>query len=416
MGDSQLNLLSYKKAANVWTEALPLGNGRLGAMHFGGVEVDQFQLNEDTLWSGPPNKNEKQYDDRESLIKVRKLIDEDKYEEAIDETKNMFGPYTQAYMPLGNLKIQYLHGDIAQKYERTLNIEEAISSVKYTVGKVEFTREAFISHPHQVLAIQLTSSVEKGLNVNITLDSLLKYRTSNAKEEVILQGVCPEACAPTYFHENDQPIIYGEFGETKAIHFEGRLGVVVENGQVESENGRLSIQNASKAVLYFSVATSFNGFDQLPGKCFDELTRKNEEILTQAMSISYEQLKEAHIQDYQNLFKRVDLSLEYEKPEETLDTDERVRKYGADDLGMVGLLFQYGRYLMIASSREGTQPANLQGIWNDLTRAPWSSNYTLNINAEMNYWPAEVTNLAECHRPLLKAIEELSVNGEKMVQ
>ena len=133
------------------------------------------------------------------------------------------------------------------------------------------------------------------------------------------------------------------------------------------------------------------------------------------MSISYEQLKEEHIQDYQNLFKRVDLSLEYEQPEETLDTDERVRKYGADDLGMVGLLFQYGRYLMIASSREGTQPANLQGIWNDLTRAPWSSNYTLNINAEMNYWPAEVTNLAECHRPLLKAIEELSVNGEKMV-
>ena len=278
MGDSQLNLLSYKKAANVWTEALPLGNGRLGAMHFGGVEVDQFQLNEDTLWSGPPNR-EKQYDDRESLIKVRKLIDEGEYEEAIDETKNMFGPYTQAYMPLGNLKIQYLHGDIAQKYERALNIEEAISSVKYTVGKVEFTREAFISHPHQVLAIQLTSSVEKSLNVNITLDSLLKYRTSNTEEEVILQGVCPESCAPTYFHENDQPIIYGEFGETKAIHFEGRLGVVVENGQVESQNGRLSIQNASKAVLYFSVATSFNGFDQLPGKCFDELTEKMKRFL-----------------------------------------------------------------------------------------------------------------------------------------
>ncbi|MBS4206035.1 glycoside hydrolase family 95 protein [Lederbergia citrea] len=409
-----MNLLSYKKAANFWTEALPLGNGRLGAMHFGGVEVDQFQLNEDTLWSGPPNR-EKQYDDRESLEKVRKLIDEENYEEAIDETKNMFGPFTQAYMPLGNLKIQYLHGDVARKYERTLNIEEAISSVKYTVGKVEYTREAFISHPHQVLAIQLTSSVEKSLNVNITLDSLLKYRTLNSEEEVVLQGICPEVCAPTYFHENEQPIIYGEFGETRAIHFEGRLGVVVEDGQVDSENGRLSIQNASKAVLYFSAATSFNGFDQLPGKYFGELTRKNEEILAKAMSFSYEQLKEEHVQDYQNLFKRVDFSLDYDKPQEELDTDDRVRKYGADDLGMSELLFQYGRYLLIASSREGTQPANLQGIWNDLTRAPWSSNYTLNINAEMNYWPAEVTNLAECHRPLLKAIEELSVNGEKMV-
>ncbi|MGE8079855.1 glycoside hydrolase family 95 protein [Peribacillus loiseleuriae] len=409
-----MNLLSYKKAANEWNGALPLGNGRIGAMHFGGVEVDQFQLNEDTLWSGPPEKIGNR-DNKASLHRVRELIDEKQYEEAISETRDMFGPYSQSYMPLGNLMIQYLHGDVALKYERSLDIEKAISSVTYTVGKVEYTREAFISHPHQVLAIQLSSSVPRQLNLSITLDSLLKNKSSSINKELILQGICPEKCAPTYFHENVQPIVYGEFGETQAIHFEGRIGIVLEDGQVESTNGKLSIHNATKAVIYFSTVTSFNGFDQVPGRGFEDLSRRNEVILSKAMSISYEELKEEHIQDYQNLFNRVEFSLGDGKFEEVFDTDERVKKYSASDLEMVELLFQYGRYLMIASSREGTQPANLQGIWNDLTRAPWSSNYTLNINAQMNYWPAEVTNLSECHRPFLQAIKELAVNGENMV-
>lgn len=409
-----MNLLTYKKAAMEWSEALPLGNGRIGAMHFGGVETERFQLNEDTLWSGPPERK-REYNDQESLQKVRKLIEEENYEEAVSETKNMFGPYTQSYIPLGNLTIQYFHGDAAQKYERRLDINKAISSVNYTVGKIEYTREAFISHPHQVLAVQLTSSVANQLNVIVSLDSTLKSKTSNSSEELVLQGICPEKCAPNYFHEDEQPIVYGDFGETSAIHFEGKLGVVIDGGKVESANGRLSIQNATNAVLYFSVSTSFKGFDQLPGVDFDVLTGQNEAILSKAMSIPFEQLKETHIQDYQTLYNRVEFSLGHKHTEVMLDTDERVQEYSADDLAMVELLFQYGRYLLIASSREGTQPANLQGIWNDLTRAPWSSNYTLNINTEMNYWPAEVTNLSECHRPLLKAIQELAVTGKKMV-
>ncbi|WP_419955513.1 glycosyl hydrolase family 95 catalytic domain-containing protein [Neobacillus niacini] len=409
-----MNLLSYKQEAREWTEALPLGNGRIGAMHFGGVETERFQLNEETLWSGPPRRN-REYNDQESLQKVRQLIEEENYEEAVDETKNMFGPYTQSYMPLGNLTIQYLHGDTARRYRRTLDIAAAISNVTYTVGGVEYTREAFISHPHQVLAVRLTSSVASQLNVIVSLDSTLKYQTFNSSNELVLQGICPEKCAPNYVHVDEQPIVYGEFGETQAIHFEGKLGVVIDDGKLESSNGRLSIQNATNVVLYFSVSTSFKGFDQLPGVGFGELTGQNEDILSKAMSVSYEQLKETHIQDYQSLYNRVEFSLGHKQTDELLDTDERIQKYSADDLEMVELLFQYGRYLLIASSREGTQPANLQGIWNDLTRAPWSSNYTLNINTEMNYWPAEVTNLSECHRPLLKAIQELSVTGEKMV-
>src|SRR5690625_4478153 len=207
-----MNKLYYSQAANTWTEALPIGNGRIGAMHFGGVETELFQLNEDTLWSGPPKKT-KVHDDRETLKKVRSLIDEEKYEAATEEAKNMFCPYTQAYMPLGDLKLKFFHGNVAERYKRTLNIEEAISTVKYKVGDAEFTREAFISHPHQVLAIKLTSSLGETLNFDIILESLLKSSTvSDAEGEIALQGISPEICAPNYFKgEHSLPIIYGEF-------------------------------------------------------------------------------------------------------------------------------------------------------------------------------------------------------------
>lgn len=409
-----MNFLSYKSPAKTWTEALPLGNGRIGAMHFGGIEVDRFQLNEDTLWSGPPER--KSYNDQERLQKVRKLIDEEQYEAAIDETKNMFGSYSEAYMPLGDLHIQYLHGPIAHSYYRKLDIAKAVSSVKYSVGNIEYFREGFISHPHQVLVIRLRASEKNNISVQVTLDSLLKSKALHDEYGIALQGVCPEYCAPMYFHNDTQPIIYGEFGKTKAVHFEGRLGVVVDNGQVEWQDGRLLIKNATEATLYFSVATSFKGFDKLPGNDFSELEELNEAVLSRAMSIPYDQLKKEHIQDYQSLFNRVKFTLEDSDKEELLDTDARIKKYGPDDLKMATLLFQYGRYLLISASRKGTQPANLQGIWNDSTRAPWSSNYTLNINTEMNYWPAEVTNLAECHEPLLKMVKELSVTGEKAVK
>lgn len=409
-----MNVLMYKRPATTWTEALPLGNGRMGAMHFGGVEVERFQLNEDTLWSGPPEY--KTYDDRDSLQRVRELINEEKYAEAIDETKNMFGPYTQSYMPLGDLTIRHFHGNIALKYERKLDIESAISTVRYTVGQVEYTREAFISHPHQVLVVKMTSSKPKSLHLQIALDSPLKSLIKNEGQTIALQGICPEYCAPNYFHEDEEPILYGDFEDTKAIRFEGRLAVKIQDGKFLSQSGQLLIEGATEVILYVSVATSFRGFNLLPGKDFALLKERNEAILKNALDVPYEQLKKEHIEDYQSLFNRVTFQLDGFKDEEGLDTDQRIIKYGANDVEMVSLLFQFGRYLLISSSRPGTQPANLQGIWNPHTRAPWSSNYTLNINTEMNYWPAEVTNLAECHRPLLTMVKELSETGEKMVR
>jgi len=412
-----MNTLLYSRAASKWTEALPLGNGRIGAMHFGGLEVDRFQLNEDTLWSGP-DLDKPYHSVQGTLAKARKHISDGQYDRAIEETKNMFGPYTQAYMPLGDLKIKYLHGAVGHDYKRQLDLNTAVSHVQYTVGYTTYTREAFISHPHQVLAIRLTSSVARRLDVMLTLDSLLKSQTIQGEQQLGLQGICPEVHSPVNHDVNEHPLIYGDIGESKAIHFEGRLAVKTD-GHVRASNGQILIEHASEAILYVSIATSFNGFNKLPGKDLERLTTRNESLLDEASNISYDALKSAHISDYQSLFQRVYLSLGQNKKEqkiEQLDTDVRIREYGSRDLELVSLLFQYRRYLLIASSREGTQPANLQGIWNDSTRAPWSSNYTLNINTEMNYWPAEVTNLSECHEPLLTAVGELAETGAKMAK
>lgn len=410
-----MNKLTYSQPASQWTEALPLGNGRMGAMHFGGVEQDQFQLNEDTLWSGPPTPMEPA-DHRELLENIRRLIDNQQYEKANEETKKLFGSYTESYLPFGNIYLRYFHGDVASHYQRTLDLETAISAVDYQVGNVTYTREAFISYPQQVLAVHLTSSESQKLDLAISMDSPLLAEKGELEDQLFLQGICPEVCLPSYFDKGTDPIVYGEPGKTKAIHFEGRLGLKTADGIIKTVGGELLVEGATTVTLYLSIQTSFKGFDQLPGRSYADLTAKNQALVEAAMELSYEELKALHIQDYQELFKRVDFTLHSKSGRaEKLDTDDKVRQRGAADDGLIELLFQYGRYLLIASSRPGSQPANLQGIWNPHTRAPWSSNYTLNINTPMNYWPAEVTNLSECHEPLLQMVQELFVSGEKMV-
>lgn len=413
-----MDVLKYSKPASLWTEALPLGNGRMGAMHYGGVEQDRIQLNEDTLWSGPSERNVK--DDQEALRLVREQIYAGMYEAATETAKRMFGPYTQAYMPLGELQMIYFHGDVAQDYSRKLDISQALSKVNYRIGSVHYEREMFISHPHQVLVMRIKASKPSCLHMQILVNSTLKNRHVHDAGKIVLQGVCPEYCAPYYFSEDELPIVYGEFEQSKAIHFESRLRVQVVDGLVQSAGGKLSISYASEVVVYLSVATSFNGFDQQPGQRFADLSGDNENTLDKAMSLGYEHLKEEHIADYQQYYNRASFTLNQHAPDDEkfveLDTDLYVKHEGAKAAGLVTLLFQYGRYLLISSSRPGTQPANLQGIWNEKTRAPWSSNYTLNINTQMNYWPAESTNLAACHLPLLQAIKEWSITGSQMVK
>ncbi|RAP73577.1 glycosyl hydrolase family 95 catalytic domain-containing protein [Paenibacillus montanisoli] len=398
--------LHYSRPARVWTEALPIGNGRLGAMIFGGIENELLQLNEDTLWSGP-GEGWNNPEALAALPEVRRLLAEERYVEADQMCKRMMGAYTQSYMPLGHLQLQFDHGNIARDYRRELRIDEALSTVSYRIGDVAYEREVFASHPDQVIVVRLASSHPGKLGFHAKLSSPLRHRTGQDGEELLMTGMAPEYVAPSY-QTVDEPIRYGSEESTKAIRFAGRLAAVVQGGTAEAGHDGLRVTGATSAVLIFSADTDFGH-----GKKPPELTA---ERIRQALSRPYEELRTRHIQDYRSLFDRVQLQLGADKSPvngEDLTTDRRIKQFGARDYGLVKLLFDYGRYLMIAGSRPGTQATNLQGIWNQETRPPWSSNYTININTEMNYWPAETCALAECHEPLLDLIGKLSATGRE---
>lgn len=401
--------LQYKKPASAWTEALPIGNGRLGAMIFGGVEKERIGLNEDTLWSGYP-KDWNNAGAKEALPRVRKLIKEGRYAEADLETKQMMGPYTQSYLPFGDMHVTFEHGNKYENYQRTLDLENGLSTVEYEIGGVAYKRELFASYPDQLILLKLEASETGVLNVHVRLDSPLRYRTEADGQRYLLRGKAPEHVAPSYFRDN-HPIVYGSSDESEAMRFEGVLAATSKDGTVITDADGLHVYGGTEVVIYFSGATSFNGYDRLPGSQGKDESAAAASALENGFKKSYAELKASHLSDYHLLFKRVEFRIGEALAPIDMPTDQRISQFGAKDPGLVELLFHYGRYLMIASSRGGTKPANLQGIWNESTRPPWSSNWTLNINAEMNYWPAETCNLAECHQPLLAFIEELSVNG-----
>ncbi|WP_208589541.1 glycoside hydrolase family 95 protein [Gracilibacillus suaedae] len=399
--------LQYGKPAIKWTDALPIGNGRIGAMVYGGIELEHLQLNEDTLWSGYPRDGNNQ-GAKKILPEIRQLVKEEKFEEADQLARKMMGPYTQSYLPFGDLFLQFEHGDVAEDYKRILDLENGLVQVKYRIGRVKFTREMFISYPDQVAVFHFTADQPGMLNVHARLHSSLRYQTKNNQGQFIIDGFAPEKVDPNYY-KTDNPIVYGDINTTKAMKFQGCLGVTHDSGSLTVDHDGMHLLEATSATFYFSAATSFNGFDSFPKA---DVGNKPQLHLEEAMEQAYVALRTRHMEDYRSMFNRVSLQLGETKAPEGMSTEQRISKYGASDPGLIELLFQYGRYLMITSSRPGTQPANLQGIWNPSTRPPWSSNFTLNINAEMNYWPVETTNLSECHLPFLQHIERLSKNGK----
>jgi len=406
--------LQYDRPARIWTEALPVGNGRLGAMVFGGGEVERIQLNEDSLWSGGP-RNHNNDEAKDYLPEVRRLLSEGKYTEADQLSEKMMGPYTQSYMPLGDLYLKFDHGGLMKNYHRALHLDEGISRVEYQIGNVTYKRELFASHPDQVIVLRLEASQPGMLNIHARLESPLRYETGSDQDQFVMKGYAPERVDPNYY-ESDNPIIYGDAETTETMRFEGRLGAQIEGGHLKVNQDGIHIMKATSVTLFFSAATSFNGYNHSPGKDGKDPAIEAANHLERAMRLSYESLYQRHMQDHQQLFNRMELSLGTSIAPSDMPTDERIRVFGARDPGLVELLFHYGRYLMIGSSRPGTQPANLQGIWNQETRPPWSSNWTLNINAEMNYWPVETCNLAECHTPLLDLIGKLAQNGKKTAE
>ncbi|MFD0692663.1 glycoside hydrolase N-terminal domain-containing protein [Paenibacillus sp. GCM10027628] len=402
--------IQFHSPAVYWTEALPVGNGRLGAMVFGGIEKERIALNEDTLWSGYP-RDWNNPGAKEVLPKVRELIAQERYEEADQLCKEMMGPFTQTYLPFGDLHLVMDHGNVARQYRRKLDLSTGIATVEYSVGGVRYSREIFASYPDQVIVVRLQSSKAGQLSFRAKMDSPLRYASSYESEHYIISGIAPDYVSPSYHHIED-PIRYGDPETTQALKFHGRLAVVHEGGTLKVDADGVHVIGATGVILYFHASTSF---DPRIGASSSECNPK--QITADAIQAvhgkPYEEILKRHLDDHNELFGRVALSLGESNAPSDMTTDRRIAEFGSSDPGLVELLFHYGRYLLIASSRPGTQPANLQGIWNEETRAPWSSNYTLNINAEMNYWPAETCHMAETHEPLIDFIGRLARNGKK---
>jgi alpha-L-fucosidase 2 len=404
-------VLWYRKPAGQWTGALPIGNGRLGAMVFGGVETERVQLNEDTLWSGHPREWNNP-DAKNHLAALRKLVIEDEnYVEADRLCRKLQGPYNQSYLPLGNLWLKFEGAGEVSEYRRELDLDTAIAKVSYQRGGAAITREAFVSAADAMIVVRLRGA--QPLTLDVSIDSPVRSRTEADGNALRLIGKAPAHVDPNYLR-SDNPVRYDDT-EGKGMRFEARLEAQQEGGRVEARGDRLRIEGATTITLRIAAATGFRGYDRMPDLGADAVAAACRKQL--AAAPSYEELRARHIQEHQRLFRTVTIDLgrnaAADKP-----TDERLKalESGAADPQLSALYFQYGRYLLISSSRPGTQAANLQGIWSELVRPPWSSNWTVNINTEMNYWPAETCNLAECHEPLFDLVTNVSRSGAKTAQ
>lgn len=447
--------LWYRNPADKWVDGLPLGNGTLGAMVLGNVFNERIALNEDTLWTGIP-KDKTNYNSKNYLEEVRELINNEKYYEAQEIiNKEMLSSYTESYAPLGNLYLNFYHEDDKySNYTRELDLDKSLVAVKYNIGDTEIKREIFVSAKDNVLVIRINSTKNESINFDANLNSLLKSKTyKDGERGLVLKGIAPIELLPSYV--NDESIIYDDKDEL-GTKFCSRLRVKTINGKVYNDGDTLKVRNASKVILILSASTNFEEFNVKQGSVGRDEEALSEIIINKANKLSYYQLLENHLNEYRELFSRVEFNLGEEvnnyaqnsireeiptinssvNKKDTneqalndnkldidgqdlkkyrLPTDERLERFknGEEDLGLITLYFHYGRYLLISSSKNGSEPANLQGIWNEEVRPPWSSNYTININTEMNYWPAEVCNLSECHEPLLNMIKDLSISGKK---
>lgn len=406
-----VNASGHLGEVSEWLTALPVGNGKIGGQIFGGIGEELIKLNEETLWSGEPREtNDAEW--AKSLPLLQALIAEEKYEEADNVAKRMQGPWNESFLPLGTLKLNFSHGEEAASYRRELLLSEAVAKVSYQVGDCLYTREYFISKPDNILAIQIKGSIAGSVSFDASFDSLLKHRLFSSDENtLILKGQAPSHVEPNYMGEVPEAVVY-EAG--KGMDFEAHLKALPEGGNIFFSQAGLHVREAGSAVLLVSMATSFNGFDKSPSKDGKDPAALCGDIIWKAELFDFEQLKQRHVKDYQKLFGRMEFFLR-SAADSSLPTDERLDRLrqGEEDLGLYTLFFQYGRYLLISSSRKGCLPANLQGIWSDEVRPPWSSNWTLDINAQMNYWLAESCNLAECHLPFLEYIDSLRINGRK---
>jgi alpha-L-fucosidase 2 len=397
----------FDAPAAKWNEAVPIGNGRLGGMIYGGVGQEEIRTNDDTFWSGEP-RNLQKPNTHQHLPEIRKLLfdgNTKKAQELIN--RHMLGEYNQSYMPLADILLA-MENNTASEYRRELDLAKGMVTITYRQNGIRYKREIFASHPDQAIVIRLTADTPKSIGFKARLRSLVKHETRAEGNQVVINGNAPKHIEPNYQGKHD-PVYENGHG----MRFEGRLIVQETDGNVSTKGETLELKNASAATLVFVAATSFNGFDKDPFK-----EGKNEKALCQQYgqklkNRKYNEMRAAHQTDYASLFGRVSLHLGTSK-EASLPINKRISQYKeGKDPALAALYFQFGRYLLISSSRPGSQPANLQGIWNEKLQPKWSANWTINCNVQINYWPVETTNLSECHLPLMDLIREITADGRK---
>ena len=386
---AQQHLLWYDKPATHWLQALPIGNSHLGAMIYGDVKTEEIQLNEETFWSGSPYYNNSP-ESKAHLQEVRQLIFEGKEKEAHALIDQYFikGPHGMRFLPVGSVKLAFHRKDNTSNYRRQLNLGTALATTQYTLDGVTYRRTCFASQADNAIIVRIEASEKGALSFNVSFDSPLETSRSVNSHQLaaIVKGVEQE-------------------GVPAGLQAECRLEVLSDGEIVDGEES-IAVVSATTVTLYITAATNFVNYHDVSG----EPTRKNIKSLSALKGRSYQQILNSHLAKYKAQYDRVSLSLP-RCGNESLPTDRRLTAFDGSDLDMVSLMMQYGRYLLISSSQPGGQPANLQGVWNNKMEAPWDSKYTININAEMNYWPALIGNLAETQQPFFSMISDLSQTG-----
>ena len=391
-------VLWYQQPAQQWTEALPIGNGRISAMIFGGVSQERLQLNEGTLWAGGP------YDPvnpeaKAALPEVRRLVNEGKYPEAAKllSAKVMAKPLSQMpYETVGDLLLTFPQTTNTENYRRELNLDTATASIRYTSDGVRYTREVFANAPDHVIVVRLTADQPGKVSFAASMKTPMQATVeTEGNDTLVMRGTG------------------GDAGGIKGqLKYQASVKVLTKGGKTTAESGKVAVTDADEVTLLIAAATSYRKFDDVSGDPGSIV----KEQLTAAAKKSFTKLRDAHLKDYQALFRRVTLDLG-QTDAMKLPTNERIQHFAeGNDPQLAALYYQFGRYLLISCSRPGGQPATLQGLWNDSRNPPWQSKYTININTEMNYWPAESGNLAECVEPLIAMVNDLTVTGARTAQ
>ncbi len=436
--DQQDNIVWYDGPASVWTEAIPVGNGYVGGMIFGGPDEEHIQMNETTLYSGDPDYTYKTIDIRKQYDEVMGLLDEGRYAEAQGIIRSdWLGRAQNCYQPMGDVWIEFDHNEPVDDYKRALDLSKGVVSVDYKVGSTNYKREYFASYPDRAIVMRVTADRPGQINCALRFSTPHEPTAHfmHDSDMLVMQGKVPGFALrrsfkqvesvgdqhkyPEIYHkdgslkENAKNVLYDKEVDGLGMAFDTRVKTLNAGGTVAVHSDHVKVENADEAVFIISCGTSYNGYDRSPAFEGKDPAKAVMQYLDAMDGQSYDDLYKRHVMDYKGFFDRVKIDLGKKGKQSSLPTDKRLDLFSnGKDPSFAALYFQFGRYLMISGSRPGGQPLNLQGIWNDKVIPPWAGAYTMNINTEMNYWPAELTNLSECHEPLFDAIKELAQSGK----